>query len=249
MLNYLLAPFYKHKKDLIFTNYLQIVYWFLYKKYLKGYTMIEWLNILRSDCGHSFQRFAGILDVLTKLIEGYKSAWDSGKMWTCSYWTCANGFIAYTMNYPCVSSLYMLYQEACNLILCYLRNRLRRVNITSVKSDWSFIMKWVLKGPLQGPHLFDSINLFLNDDYFVLSHSIYAVTMPPVGLSLLINLILTFLLQNSAGISGLVTTRWMWNYNTFRFWLQVIASLCAHKADLFCMRPTVWITDLLTLSL
>ena len=63
---------------------------------------------------------------------------------------------------------YGMSREVCKLILSYLRNRLQRVKIASVKSDWSYVIKGVPQGSVLGPLLF---NFFLNDIYCVASHN------------------------------------------------------------------------------
>ena len=46
-------------------------------------------------------------------------------------------------------------REACSLMLSYWRNRLQRVKITSVKSDWSYMIQGVPQGSVLGPLLFN----------------------------------------------------------------------------------------------
>ena len=70
---------------------------------------------------------------------------------------------------PFLCLAYGMSRESCKLILSYLRNRLQRVKIVSIKSDWSYMIKGVPRGSVLGPLLF---TIFLNDIYFVLSHNI-----------------------------------------------------------------------------
>ena len=118
----------------------------------------------------AFPRHFGYHHVLSKLIDDCKSALDRGKNVGLFLLDLSKAFDCLPHRLLlCKLHAYCRSREACKLILSYLRNRLPRVTIASVKSDWSYIIKGVPQGSALGPLLF---NIFLNDIYFVLSHNI-----------------------------------------------------------------------------
>ena len=118
----------------------------------------------------AFRRHFGCHHVLTKLIDDCKSALDRGKNVGLLLLDQSKAFDCLPHRLLlCKLHAYGMSREACKLILSYLRNRLQRVKIASVKSDWSYMIKGVPQGSVLGPLLF---NIFLNDIYFVLSHDI-----------------------------------------------------------------------------
>ena len=118
----------------------------------------------------AFCRHFGCHHVLTKLIDDCKSALDRGKNVGLLLLDLSKAFDCLPHRLLlCKLHAYGMSREACKLILSYLRNRLQRVKIASVKSDWSYMIKGVPQGSVLGPLPF---NIFLNDIFFVLSHNI-----------------------------------------------------------------------------
>ena len=167
-----LSPLYKCKDDLIFTNFRPVsVLTSLSKLFERVYNdqMGEHFMELLFSFLSAFRRHFGCHHVLTKLIDDCKSALfrgkkvglllDLSKAFDCLH----HRFLL------CKLHAYGMSREACKLIIPYLRNRLQRVKIASVESDWSYMIKGVPQGSVLGPILF---NIFLNDIYFVLSHDI-----------------------------------------------------------------------------
>ena len=59
-------------------------------------------------------------------------------------------------------SAYGTSEDACNLIISYLRNRRHRVKIMGICSDWAMINHEVSQGSVLGPL---SFIIFLNDSF------------------------------------------------------------------------------------
>ena len=108
--------------------------------------------------------------VLTKLIEDCKIALDSGKNVGLLLLDLSKAFDCPPYRLLlCKLHAYGMSREAFKLIRSYLRNRLQRVKIASVKIDWSYVMKGVPQASVLGPLQF---NIFSNDIYFVSSHNV-----------------------------------------------------------------------------
>ena len=169
-----LSPLYKCKDDLIFTNCRPVsVLTSLSKLFERVYNdqMAKHFMELLSSFLSAFRKHFGCHHVLTKLIDDCKSALDRGKNVGLLLLDLSKAFDCLPHRLLlCKLHAYGMSREACKLILSYLRNRLQRVKIASVKSDWSYMIKGVPQGSVLGPLL---LNIFLNDIYFVLSHNIF----------------------------------------------------------------------------
>ena len=148
---------YKCKDYVIFTNHRPVsVLTSLSKLFERVYNdqMAEHFMELLCSFLSAFRRHFGCYHVLTKLIDDCKSASDRGKN---------VGLLLLDLSKAsdclphrlllCKLHAYSMSREACKLILSYLRNRLQRVQIASVKSDWSYMIKGVSQGSVLGPLL------------------------------------------------------------------------------------------------
>ena len=159
-----ITPVYKKKDKLNKDNYRSInllpILSKIFEKIL-NIQLTEFANNFYSSLLSGFRKKHGCCNILSLMIEHWRSALDNNKI---------VGILAIDLSkaFDCMPHglllaklhSYGLDQISCTLIKSYLHNRQQRVKINHTTSKWTTTVKGVPQGSIIGPTLF---NIFIND--------------------------------------------------------------------------------------
>ena len=135
----------------------------------------EYFDKIFDDFLCAFRKGHGYQTTLLRLLEDWKYALDNNEYVAAILMDLSKDFYCLPHDILlCKLSSYGLTKNATKLMESYLSDRKQQIKIGNVVSSWAEIKKGVPQGSTLGPLLF---NVFINDNFFILSKTVIFITM------------------------------------------------------------------------